>query len=54
MYAGNSAANPNVEMIKGAGADAHQHVARTDRRIGDFAILEDLRPSVLIEYRSLH
>src|SRR6266568_1750649 len=52
--AGNSLANPQVEMVDRHRAHPHQDIGGRDFRLGDFRILQDFRTAVLRKNDGLH
>jgi hypothetical protein len=52
--AGEATANPEVEMIKGAGADAHEDFIVAENRFGDVGIAKDRGITVLMDDDGLH
>jgi len=52
--AGDAFANPEIEMIERAGADAHQNIIRADSRFGDIFVAQDFRAAVFGEDDGFH
>jgi hypothetical protein len=52
--AGKATANPEVEMIKGAGADADEDFIVAENRFGDVGIAEDGRVTVFVNNDGFH
>src|SRR5438132_1262938 len=50
----NTLPDPDIEMIEGAGLDAHANLAGVDGRLDRFLVPEHFGPAVLIKDRRLH
>jgi hypothetical protein len=47
-------ADPDVEMVQGAGVNAYEHFARANGRLGDRSVLENVGCAVLLEDDGFH
>jgi hypothetical protein len=52
--AGDAVAQPEVEVVERAGADAHQGLSRTRNRIGELPPLEGVRAAVALHAETEH
>ena len=49
-----ASALPQIEVIEGAGADAHQHLARSDLGVWHLLVAKDVESSMLVKSNGFH